>query len=121
MIEEYSRKLFELLKVFPMLNICCVRKGEIIMDMKRFLDDEERIKIWPAKHEMKHAVLEYLADKFDEEVFYTEKEVNAIINLWHTFGDYFLLRRGLIDLKLICRTRDGMKYWKEKKETIIES
>ena len=61
----------------------------------------------------KLAVLEYLAEKFDKDKDYTEKEVNHIIESWHTFGDYFLLRRGLVDYKLLCRTPDGSRYWQE--------
>lgn len=83
-------------------------------DIERFLDDKNRIKVWPSKYSMKINVLEYLSTKFDYERTYTEKEVNAIINIWHTFGDYFLLRRGLVDYKLLGRTRNGASYWREK-------
>lgn len=79
-----------------------------------FLDEMGKIKAWPAKHEKKTEVLLYLRTKFEEDRFYTEKQVNEIIKEWHTFGDFFLLRRGLIDKKLICRTDDGRKYWIEK-------
>ena len=44
---------------------------------------------------------------------YTEKEVNAIINANHTFGDYATLRRELVNMKLLGRTSDGREYWKE--------
>ncbi len=83
------------------------------MEIGRFLDEQGRIKIWPSKQEMKRAVVLYLSEKFQTGVVYTEKEVNAIINEWHTFNDYFLLRRGLIDYKLLLRARDGSSYWKE--------
>lgn len=82
------------------------------MDINRFLDDNMKIKVWPAKRDMKIAVLTYLSEKFDTGVLYKEKEVNEIINNWHTFGDFFLLRRGLIDMKYLSRTRDGLQYWK---------
>ncbi|WP_461615616.1 DUF2087 domain-containing protein [Clostridium sp. Marseille-QA1073] len=82
-------------------------------NIERFLDDKGRIKIWPAKKELKVEILSYLASKFEYNYFYTEKEVNSIINEWHTFEDYFLLRRGLIDYKLLSREKDGSKYWRE--------
>lgn len=78
-----------------------------------FLDDKKRIKAWPSKKEMKFEVLKYLSEKFEFDRFYTEKEVNAIIESWHTFGDYFILRRGLIDCRLLSRTRNGAQYWRE--------
>jgi hypothetical protein len=81
-------------------------------DITAFLDDEGKVKIWPSKMKKKLAVLEYIADKFEPGKDYTEKEVNAIINEWHTFGDYFILRRGMADYKLLNRTKDGSRYWK---------
>lgn len=82
-------------------------------DIVRFLDEKGRVKIWPAKREMKIEILKYIATKFEYGRFYTEKEVNAIIESWHTFGDYFMIRRGLIDYWLLSRTKSGSSYWKE--------
>lgn len=81
-----------------------------------FLDEQGRIKQLPAKGQIKINVLEYLAEKFLFDKDYTEKEVNTIIDSWHTFGDYFLLRRELIDNRLLSRTIDGARYWKDKKQ-----
>lgn len=78
-----------------------------------FLDAKGRIVKLPSKRETRKEVLEYLATKFSPGRDYTEKEVNAIIDDWHTFGDYFLLRRELIESKLLCRTGNGSRYWKE--------
>jgi hypothetical protein len=83
--------------------------------LERFLDDEGNIKQLPSKKDARLVVLSYLAEKFEVGRDYTEKEVNAIIDGWHTFGDYFLLRRELIDSGLMRRTRDGARYWKEEK------
>ncbi len=81
--------------------------------LERFLDEEARIKQLPAKKEARIVVLAYLAKKFEAGRDYTEKQVNAIIDSWHTFGDYFLLRRELIDSGLLKRTPDGARYWKK--------
>jgi hypothetical protein len=82
--------------------------------IERFLDTEGKIKQLPSKGEARQAVLTHLATKFCLDREYTEKEVNAIIDSWHTFGDYFLLRRELVENQFVCRTRDGAKYWKVK-------
>ena len=79
----------------------------------KFLDTEGRIKQLPTKGMIKQEVLTYLATKFDPDIDYTEKDVNEIIKKWHTFGDYFLLRRELIDYHFLCRTSDGSRYWKK--------
>lgn len=81
-----------------------------------FLDDDERIQQIPAQSRTKIPVLAYLATKFEEDRVYSEKEVNGIINAWHTFGDYFILRRLLIDYKFLERTENGAEYWVVKKE-----
>lgn len=82
----------------------------------RFIDNEGRIKIWTKKKEVKIEILKYLATKFKDDYVYSEKEVNDIIETWHTFEDYFLLRRSLIDYKLLCRKKDGSEYWRNSEE-----
>lgn len=81
-------------------------------NINNFINSTGKIKSWPSKHELKFKVLEYMANKFEYDRFYTEKEVNNIIDNYHTFGDYFLIRRGLIESKLLSRTRTGSKYWR---------
>lgn len=82
------------------------------MNIEQYLDENKKIKVWPSKRTMKDEVLAYLAEKFEPDIVYTEKEVNEIIKSWHTFGDFFLLRRELIEKKLLLRTNDGAKYWR---------
>lgn len=79
----------------------------------RFLDTHGKIKQLPSKKKLRYLVLSYLANKFVNDKDYTEKEVNSIIKDWHTFNDYFILRRELVEYKFIRRTRDGSRYWKE--------
>jgi hypothetical protein len=81
-----------------------------------FIDGTGKIAQLPAPNKTKISILSYLAEKFDENKIYNEKEVNEMINAWHTFGDYFILRRLLIDYKFLERTSDGAKYWLVKKE-----
>lgn len=85
-------------------------------DIARFLDENQRVTVWPSKIDAKIAILSHIADKFEKDRQYTEKEVNTIITNWHTFGDYFLIRRSLIDYGYLSRTRNGASYWKKEKE-----
>lgn len=82
--------------------------------IKPFLDGQGRIMQMPVKQSRRIEVLAYLGEKFLYDKIYSEKEVNGIINDWHTFGDYFLLRRELVDFEILCRTDDGGKYWRVK-------
>lgn len=90
-------------------------KEEINEKLKRFLDKTQtKVAKWPSKNSIKILVLEFLSDKFKLNKYYTEKEINAIINNYHTFSDPDLLRRELYDKEFFDRELDGSKYWKLK-------
>jgi hypothetical protein len=78
----------------------------------QFLDDSGKVTQLPRRQTAKRALLEYLIGKFEPDRVYSEREVNAICDEWHTFGDYFLLRRELVDCGLMCRKPDGSRYWR---------
>jgi len=86
----------------------------MVNNIDRFLDKNSKVKIWPSKKDKKIQVLKYIAAKFEDDRIYNEKEINSIINDWHTFNDYFLIRRELIDYKLFSRTTNGSAYQKAK-------
>jgi hypothetical protein len=86
------------------------------VNISAFLNDAGKITQLPAPSRTKIPVLAYLAEKFEENEIYNEKEINEIIDTWHTFGDYFILRRLLIDYKFLERTSNGAEYWLVKKE-----
>ena len=79
-------------------------------ELSRFLNDAGQVTIWPKKHADKQLVLEYLVNKFTYGKIYTEKEINDILNDWHTFQDWPLLRRSLIDSRLMVRDLNGYAY-----------
>ena len=78
----------------------------------QFLSEEGKINTMPAKRAPRAVVLAHMASKFEPGRKYTEKEVNHIIDQWHTFNDYFLIRRELIESGLMKRTRNGSQYWR---------
>jgi len=80
--------------------------------IKPFLDENGKIKQIPTKQSTRDLVYAYLAEKFALDFEYSESEVNSIVDQWHTFNDYFVLRRGLVDSGWLKRLPDGSKYWK---------
>jgi hypothetical protein len=96
--------------------------------IKPFLDEAGKIVQLPQRQKLRYEVLAYLASKFELDCDYTEQEVNAICSQWHTFGDYFILRRELVDNNLLGRERNGSRYWKvrlqeeqtDQKRTVVE-
>ena len=82
------------------------------INIEPFLNGEGQLTQLPQKQKVRQVLLAYLAGKFDPERMYNEREVNVICEDWHTFGDYFLLRRELVEHGLLCRKRDGSAYWR---------
>ena len=87
-----------------------------LIRISQFLDDEGRVIQLPKKQTAKRAVLAYLAGKFDLDTDYTEKQVNALCNSWHTFGDPCFIRRELVDNGLLDRENDCSRYWRVAEE-----
>lgn len=88
--------------------------------LPHYLDDAGRVTRWPGKRYLKAVkpqILDYLAGKFDADRRYTEREVNDTLNMWHTFGDWALLRRELFMHGYLRRLKDGSAYWRSEKET----
>ncbi len=81
------------------------------LDLRRFLDTAGRVKSWPSRSKDQQIVLAYLAAHFERGREYSEKEVNAILNAWHSYGDHATLRRYLYDHRYLDRSRDGARYW----------
>lgn len=69
---------------------------------------EDSIQAVPAGYKKWLVVLKWLADHFEEDRKYTEKEVNAIIQEY--YADYCLGRRELVEHGLMTR-QDGV-YWR---------
>ena len=87
--------------------------------LKNFLNDSGQLVLFPAKRKIKNQALLYLSTKFEEDKVYTEKEFNAILNQWHTFGDSATLRRELYNNMFIDREEFGKAYWLEKEQPDI--
>lgn len=78
--------------------------------LSNFLDQEGRLVKLPAKRTMQLEALAYLAEKFQPETEYTEREVNELLCRWHTFGDPAALRRALCDGRFLDRDPYGRSY-----------
>ncbi len=71
-----------------------------------------RLVRWPHKYSVQRLAMWVLWTQFDGKRVYTEREVNEVIKLWHTWGDHVTLRRELINHKLLTRKSDGSEYRK---------
>ncbi|MES2959625.1 MAG: DUF2087 domain-containing protein [Pseudomonadota bacterium] len=78
----------------------------------RQFDAEGRLTRWPTKRSLQLLVLWGLWLRFDTRRRYTEREVNQVLNAHHGFGDHCLLRRELVEMRLLARTPGGAEYRK---------
>ncbi|ERI93750.1 hypothetical protein HMPREF1982_01513 [Clostridiales bacterium oral taxon 876 str. F0540] len=85
-------------------------------ELRNYLDDEGRLKLYPSKKKYKILSLMFFASKFEKGVSYTEKEVNEILDKAHTFNDRCLIRRELFNKGFLGRLDDCSKYWLEEKQ-----
>ncbi len=76
-------------------------------------DAQGQLVRWPNKRSVQRLAMWVLWMHFDAKRQYTEREVNHILNAWHSFGDHATLRRELVNLKLLARKSDCSVYWKE--------
>ncbi len=75
--------------------------------LRTFLRDGRLVSI-PAQQSKRRVVLEHLVHVFEPGVRYPEREVNALLAVWHP--DVAALRRYLVDEALL--TRDAGVYWR---------
>ncbi|MBP0983683.1 MAG: DUF2087 domain-containing protein [Oscillospiraceae bacterium] len=78
-----------------------------------FYDSKGRLKQYPRKNSLRIIALAKIADCFEKDRKYTEKEVNEIILQNISFSDYATIRREMFQQKLINRLSDGSEYWRE--------
>ena len=76
-------------------------------------DEAKRLVRLPNKLSVQQMTMWALWTRFAVRRQYTEKEVNAVINAFHVFGDQATLRRELVNMQLLGRTSDCSRYWKE--------
>jgi hypothetical protein len=76
----------------------------------RYFDDKARLTRWPAKTTAQHLALWALWARLPKAEAMTERQISAVLNEWHLFGDPAILRRTLWEMKLVSRSLDGHDY-----------
>lgn len=101
-LDELNERLCELSK-----QVAYQRK------MTSYYDSEGRLTQYPSKKPLRLIALSKIADCFEMDRKYSEKEVNEIIKQNILFSDVELIRREMFQHKLIGRLKDGSEYWRE--------
>jgi len=85
-------------------------RDEQAPELRRFLDAQGRVIIWPARQRDRDLVLDYLASHFEPGREYNEPEVNEVFRRWDSSLDPATLRRYMFDTRRLARTADGRRY-----------
>lgn len=95
-LDELNERLCEMSK-----QVAYQRKATSYYDM------EGRLMQYPSKKALRFIVLSKMADCFETDRKYSEKEVNEIIRQNISFSDIELIHREMFQYKLIGRLKDG--------------
>lgn len=79
--------------------------------VNNFLDKNGLLKLYPTKRNKQVQILKYLITFFETEKIYTESEVNQCLNNLSVLNDSCLLRRELVDIGYLERSKDGKAYF----------
>ncbi len=81
--------------------------------LKGYIGDDGKFTRFPGKREKEKQtlMLRWLSEKFETNRKYSEMEVNAVLNEYHSFNDPATLRRLMFGHRFLNRTLDGRSYW----------
>ncbi|MEP2784096.1 MAG: DUF2087 domain-containing protein [Pseudoruegeria sp.] len=84
--------------------------SEDVVRAMRYFDDYGQMSQWPAQTKIQGLCLWPFWARIKPRFELTEQEINTILKQGCGFGDHVLMRRSLIDHKLMKRQNDGSKY-----------
>ncbi len=79
-------------------------------ELRPFLDELGRLRQWPSRVKVQRMAVALIARRFEPGREYSEKDVNALVSDGHTFADWAILRRSLVDWGFMTRESDGSRY-----------
>jgi hypothetical protein len=108
-LERVNRQQFARQKYDPIQSSSKLSNGQkkIVAD---YTHNDGSLKMIPTKSKKVIAILEYMADSFENDIDYSEDQINEILERY--YPDPTTLRRYLIDYGYLGRERNGARYWR---------
>ena len=75
-----------------------------VSQVLRHFDDQGRLTRWPGRTWQQYLCLWALWSRLPAETDLTERQISALLNQWHLFGDAAILRRTMAELGLVSRS-----------------
>ncbi len=76
----------------------------------RYFDAAGVLLSWPSRLNLQTLCQWVIWSRIPRGEVFTERQISALIRDWHAFGDHALLRRAMVDAKMLERTVDGRQY-----------
>lgn len=82
----------------------------LVEKVSRHFDADGVLLRWPARNSLQPLCLWALWARMEPGRDYSDRENTELLNAWASFGDHALLRRALVDMGYVERTKDGRQY-----------
>jgi hypothetical protein len=76
----------------------------------RYFDAEGALTSWPSRLNLQTLCQWVFWSRIPRGAVFTERQISEHIRDWHVFGDHALIRRAMVDAKMLERTVDGREY-----------
>ncbi len=76
----------------------------------RYFDKDGVLTSWPSRLALQTLSQWVFWSRIPRGQSFTELEISALIRGWHAFGDHALIRRAMVDAKMLERTQNGREY-----------
>lgn len=86
----------------------------------RYFDAAGVLMSWPARYQHQTLCLWVFWSRLPRGAVFTERQISAELKPWHAFGDHALIRRAMIDGRMLTRTIDGREYRRIEQEPPAE-
>jgi hypothetical protein len=76
----------------------------------RYFDDAGVLQSWPSRFAQQTLSQWVFWSRIPRGETYDERGISALIKGWHAFGDHAIIRRAMVDAKMIERNQNGREY-----------
>ncbi len=81
-----------------------------VAQVLRHFDAQGGLMRWPSRTWQQRLAVRALWSHLPARTAMTEREISALLDRWHCFGDAAILRRTMVELRLVNRKADGQEY-----------
>jgi hypothetical protein len=82
----------------------------LVTKTARYFDTEGVLTSWPSRFAIQTLTQWVFWSRIPRGEVFTERQISDLIRDWHAFGDHAIIRRAMVDAKMLERTQNGREY-----------